>query len=114
MTVRWDELAWPNATQMSASWYVPTGSMFSLRVPSKRSGDCGTIEIAERTDGVFVDLSSQGRKKHLQSCKPILDTSIPSMRIVPSAASRIRNKASRSDDLPPPVRPDTPIFWPAP
>jgi hypothetical protein len=34
---------------MSASWYVPTGSIFSRRVPSNKSGDCGTIEIALRT-----------------------------------------------------------------
>ena len=37
------------ATQISASFDTPVGSMFSRMVPSKRSGLCGTIEIPERT-----------------------------------------------------------------
>ena len=34
---------------MSASECAPVGSTFSLIVPSKRSGDWGTIEMEERT-----------------------------------------------------------------
>ena len=34
---------------MSTSECSPTGSMFSLSVPSNKSGDWGTMDIAERT-----------------------------------------------------------------
>jgi len=42
-------LACSRATQMSTSECAPMGSILSRKVPSKRSGDCGTIEILDRT-----------------------------------------------------------------
>jgi len=44
-----------------------------------------------------------------RSSNPIAAIFIPSIDILPQAASMIRNKASVMDDLPAPVRPTIPI-----
>ena len=44
--------------------------------------------------------------------RPIFETSMPSIKIDPSADSRIRNNANVSEDFPAPVRPTIPIFSP--
>ena len=46
----------------------------------------------------------------LTSCKPYFDMSWPSMRMEPSAASMIRNRAKVREDLPAPVRPTIPTW----
>lgn len=48
-------------------------------------------------------------KRDRRSCSLILEMSSPSMWMLPDRASRKRNKARVSDDLPAPVRPTTPI-----
>ena len=46
------------------------------------------------------------------SCNPRDAISTPSMRIEPSAASIIRNRAKVKDDFPAPVLPTIPTFFP--
>lgn len=46
-----------------------------------------------------------------KSCSPILEISIPSIRIRPPALSRIRNNAKVRVDLPAPVRPTIPTCF---
>ena len=43
-------------------------------------------------------------------CSPISEMSMPSIFIVPSAASIIRNRAKVKEDLPAPVRPTIPTL----
>lgn len=45
----------------------------------------------------------------LRSCRPIVDISIPSIRILPCAFSIILNRPIVNDDFPAPVRPTIPI-----
>ena len=56
------------------------------------------------TCGMIVSLERR-------SCSPIVAISIPSIKILPPALSRMRNKAKVRDDLPAPVRPTIPICW---
>ena len=44
-----------------------------------------------------------------QSNSPIVQMSTPSIRIVPETGSIILNSANNNDDLPAPVRPQTPV-----
>src|ERR1700733_2525542 len=62
--------------------------------------------MAERTGRTAVRCRLPKKLEEiLQSCNPIVEISIPSIKIPPSAASRILNNASKSEDLPEPVRP---------
>lgn len=44
-------------------------------------------------------------------CNPIFDMSTPSIKMVPSAASTIRNKLRVNEDFPAPVRPTMPTYY---
>jgi len=68
-------------------------SIFSLIVPTNKIGSCGMIAILV-----------------LKSSRPIFDTSMPSIKIFPSAASTILSNEISKVDLPLPVRPTMPIF----
>ena len=60
-----------------------------------------------------VNMSSEGTELgylSLQFRSPIFEMSTPSISILPSVASRIRNKASKKEDFPLPVRPQMPTF----
>lgn len=87
-----------SATQMSASADAPVGSIFSRTVPSKRSGLWGTIEMPERTIGLFSCQRSRrtGTSGNVRLWSPTLVMSRPSIWIVPSAGSMMRKRARRS------------------
>ena len=56
------------------------------------------------TCGMIVSLERR-------SWSPIVAISIPSIKILPPALSRMRNKAKVREDFPAPVRPTIPICW---
>ena len=60
------------------------------------------IRAYDITCGMIVSLERRSRS-------PIVAISIPSIKILPPALSRMRNKAKVRDDFPAPVRPTTPI-----
>mmetsp|Transcript_481 Transcript_481/g.1410 ORF Transcript_481/g.1410 Transcript_481/m.1410 type:complete len:228 (-) Transcript_481:195-878(-) len=89
-----------SASQIASSSYWSNGSMLERTVPLKMTGFCGTMESLDRS-----------------ACRPILDTSTPSMVMGPDpsssgSGSTRRRSESRRLDLPPPVRPTTPTRMP--
>ena len=73
-----------------------SGSRLNHTVPLKRIGIYGMIVILS-----------------LRSESPSLEISTPSINIYPSLASMILHRVKQSVDLPAPVLPTTPIFYPA-
>ena len=80
------------AVQRLSSLYSSNGSNFLRKVPEKRNGFCGIIEILER-----------------RSWRPIVPVSIPSI-ISLSSGSVIRKRAEINGDFPAPVFPTIPIL----
>ena len=77
-----------SAHQISLSLWASSGSTFILKEPANSSGVCGMIDSLLR-----------------RVCRPVLAMSIPSIKILPSAASMILKSARVVLDFPAPVRP---------
>lgn len=84
-----------NTCQTSWSECSWRGSRFCLIVPSNKVGSWGMI-----------------LRRLRRSWRPSVEISILSIRILPPAGSISRNKAWIKVDLPLPVRPTIPIFFP--
>uniref|UniRef100_A0A7C9EIF7 Uncharacterized protein n=1 Tax=Opuntia streptacantha TaxID=393608 RepID=A0A7C9EIF7_OPUST len=83
------------ASQICSSVYSSSGSKLLRTVPSNMVGSCGIMLNLDR-----------------RSCSPIEEMLMPSMVICPAAGSIIRNSACMRVDLPLPVLPTIPVFFP--
>mmetsp|Transcript_10044 Transcript_10044/g.29734 ORF Transcript_10044/g.29734 Transcript_10044/m.29734 type:complete len:207 (+) Transcript_10044:199-819(+) len=85
-----------SASSMSASVYSAKGSILKRSVPEKRCGSWG--------------ITARPRRRRCSGTRPV---STPSMAMVPASTSLSRARLSSIEDLPEPVRPQTPTFAPA-
>jgi hypothetical protein len=84
-----------STVKIASSLALEPGSRLYLTVPANSSGSCGRVTRDSRSLFKFN-----------------VDVSMPSMAILPPAASYIRRIKARSVDLPLPLRPQTAIFSP--
>mmetsp|Transcript_33147 Transcript_33147/g.72258 ORF Transcript_33147/g.72258 Transcript_33147/m.72258 type:complete len:231 (-) Transcript_33147:3301-3993(-) len=89
-SARWDLL---RACQRAGRSLVFSGSRLKRRVPEKRTGSWGMIEILCR-----------------RRCSPTVQMSRPSMNVPPPSGSTSRSSTFSTELLPAPVRPQMPNF----
>lgn len=105
-----------SACHIFSSPTVLNGSRLLLRDPENSTGDCEREGYNKNTDrlrlkrvGTLLACGMMATRDR-SSSSGIVAMSTPSSRMEPLEAFTIRNRATPSEDLPPPVRPTMPTF----
>lgn len=114
-SLRWES---SSTFQISSSLNLSNGSRFILSVPENKTGSCNhevrRVSAPFKTEFClfpfrFMRTCGMIVSRFLRSCRPIVEMSMSSMRMRPSAASIILNRQLVRLDFPAPVRPTIPI-----